>query len=83
MVTLQARPQPIAIDLARTALVVVDMQNSFVAKGGMFDLAGFASGKPERQTLIELVAAHRVHIRQGGIALALAALGIPGTTRQV
>jgi ureidoacrylate peracid hydrolase len=41
MVTLQAKPQSIEIDPARTALVVVDMQNSFVAKGGMFDLAGF------------------------------------------
>jgi ureidoacrylate peracid hydrolase len=41
MVTLQAKPEPLDIDLRRTALVVVDMQNSFVAKGGMFDLAGF------------------------------------------
>jgi ureidoacrylate peracid hydrolase len=41
MVTLRARPEPIEIDLKRTALVVVDMQNSFVSKGGMFDLAGF------------------------------------------
>jgi ureidoacrylate peracid hydrolase len=41
MVTLNARPEAIAIDLKRTALVIVDMQNSFVSKGGMFDLAGF------------------------------------------
>ena len=41
MVTLRARPEPIEIDLDRTAIVVVDMQNSFVSKGGMFDLAGF------------------------------------------
>ena len=41
MVRLQARPEAIDIDLERTAVVVVDMQNSFVAKGGMFDLAGF------------------------------------------
>ena len=41
MVTLQAKPGPLDIDLERTALVVVDMQNSFVSKGGMFDLAGF------------------------------------------
>jgi ureidoacrylate peracid hydrolase len=41
MVALQARPEPLDIDLKRTALVVVDMQNSFVSKGGMFDLAGF------------------------------------------
>ena len=41
MVGLQAKPEPLDIDLERTAIVVVDMQNSFVSKGGMFDLAGF------------------------------------------
>ena len=41
MATLTARPQPLQIDLDRTALVVVDMQNAFASKGGMFDLAGF------------------------------------------
>jgi ureidoacrylate peracid hydrolase len=41
MVALQAKPEPLEIDLRRTAVVVVDMQNSFVSKGGMFDLAGF------------------------------------------
>jgi ureidoacrylate peracid hydrolase len=41
MVTLATRPAPIDIDLARTALIVVDMQNAFASKGGMFDLAGF------------------------------------------
>jgi len=40
MVTLSARPQPLQIDLKRTALIVVDMQNAFASKGGMFDLAG-------------------------------------------
>jgi ureidoacrylate peracid hydrolase len=41
MVRLQARPEGVDIDLERTALVVVDMQNAFVSRGGMFDLAGF------------------------------------------
>jgi ureidoacrylate peracid hydrolase len=41
MVTLKARPESLAIDLDRTALVVVDMQNAFASKRGMFDLAGF------------------------------------------
>jgi ureidoacrylate peracid hydrolase len=41
MVTLQARPEPLAIDLARTAVIVVDMQNAFVSEGGMFDQAGY------------------------------------------
>lgn len=39
-VTVEARPQPIEIDTAQTAVVVVDMQNDFGSKGGMFDLAG-------------------------------------------
>ncbi len=38
--SLIARPQPPAIDPARAALIIVDMQNAFVHKGGMFDLAG-------------------------------------------
>jgi ureidoacrylate peracid hydrolase len=38
--TIQAKPGPIDIDLSRTASGVVDMQNDFGAKGGMFDRAG-------------------------------------------
>lgn len=41
MADLIARPKPIEIDLSKTAVIVVDMQNAFAAKGGMFDLAGF------------------------------------------
>ena len=40
MVTLEARPEPISIDPARTALIVVDMQNAFLSPGGMLDRAG-------------------------------------------
>lgn len=39
--TLNAEPEPIDLDLKRTAVVVIDMQNAFVSKGGMFDLRGF------------------------------------------
>jgi ureidoacrylate peracid hydrolase len=41
MSLLQAEIQPLEIDLRRTAVLVVDMQNAFVSKGGMFDLLGF------------------------------------------
>jgi ureidoacrylate peracid hydrolase len=41
MVALRARPAPVEIGLKDSALVIVDMQNSFASKGGMFDLAGF------------------------------------------
>ena len=40
MITIKAEPQPILVDLARTALLVVDMQNAFAHKGGYFDLVG-------------------------------------------
>jgi ureidoacrylate peracid hydrolase len=45
--TISARPEPLSIDLARTAVIVVDMQNAFVSPGGMFDEAGYdISGAP-------------------------------------
>jgi len=40
MIRIEAEPQPILVDLARTALLVVDMQNAFAHKGGYFDLVG-------------------------------------------
>jgi ureidoacrylate peracid hydrolase len=39
-VELNAVPAPVSIDPARTALIVVDMQNAFGSVGGMFDKAG-------------------------------------------
>jgi ureidoacrylate peracid hydrolase len=39
-VRLPAKPEGITIDPARTAVLVVDMQNSFASKGGMLDLIG-------------------------------------------
>lgn len=39
-VTLQTEPEPLEIDLNRTAVLVIDMQNAFASKGGMFDLRG-------------------------------------------
>ena len=36
VVAVDAKPEPISIDVARTAVVVVDMQNDFGAEGGMF-----------------------------------------------
>jgi ureidoacrylate peracid hydrolase len=40
IVTINAQPEPISIELGKTAVLVVDMQNDFGAKGGMFDRAG-------------------------------------------
>jgi ureidoacrylate peracid hydrolase len=40
MATLPTQPGPIDVELQRAAVVVVDMQNAFASKGGMFDLSG-------------------------------------------
>jgi nicotinamidase-related amidase len=40
VITLAAQPEPVTIELAKTAVIVVDMQNDFGAAGGMFDRAG-------------------------------------------
>ncbi|MER8510686.1 cysteine hydrolase [Mesorhizobium sp. M0199] len=37
---IDAKPQPVSIDPAKAAVLVVDMQNDFGSKGGMFDRAG-------------------------------------------
>lgn len=39
-VTIEAKPQEISIEPARTAVIVVDMQNDFGSRGGMFERAG-------------------------------------------
>jgi len=37
-VVIPAQPEPIKLDINRTALIVVDMQNAFCKKGGTFDV---------------------------------------------
>jgi ureidoacrylate peracid hydrolase len=44
-VNLIARPEAIEVDLQSSAFVIVDMQNAFAAKGGVFDLAGIDISK--------------------------------------
>ncbi len=38
--TVAAKPEPIVIEPTNTAVIVVDMENDFAARGGMFDRAG-------------------------------------------
>ena len=40
VIKVHADPEPITIDTAKTAVLVIDMQNEFGAKGGLFDRAG-------------------------------------------
>ena len=39
-VTLQAEPELLEVDLAKTGIIIVDMQNAFLEKGGYSDLLG-------------------------------------------
>jgi len=46
-IVLPARPEPLTVDPAATAVVVIDMQNAYGSPGGYLDLAGFdISGAP-------------------------------------
>ena len=40
-VTLPARPEPLTVTIEETALIIVDMQNAYLSKGGYIDLVGF------------------------------------------
>ncbi len=45
---LAAQPEPLQIDMQKIAVIVIDMQNAFVSKGGIFDLMGMdISGTPK------------------------------------
>jgi ureidoacrylate peracid hydrolase len=47
MPKLEAKPEPVDVDLSQSAVVVVDMQNAFASKDGMLDIAGAdLSGAP-------------------------------------
>jgi ureidoacrylate peracid hydrolase len=63
--TLDTRPESLDIDPARTAVVVVDMQNAFASPGGMLDLAG-----------VNISGADRVVRRVGDLLEAARAAGV-------
>jgi ureidoacrylate peracid hydrolase len=66
MLLLPTRPEPIDIDLAKTAIVVVDMQNAFASPGGLLDLAG-----------VDIAGAAAVVRTIGGLLAAARACGMP------
>jgi len=49
-VQLPAEPEALSLDLDRTAVLVVDMQNAFASPGGMLDLAGI-DVRPAREAV--------------------------------
>jgi ureidoacrylate peracid hydrolase len=63
---IKAVPEPVEIDPSRAALIVIDMQNAFGSKGGMFDKAGIdISGIQEavRPTAAAVEAARQAGIK--------------------
>ena len=40
MAKLNAKPEALDVDFAKSAIVLVDMQNAFASKGGLLDIAG-------------------------------------------
>jgi ureidoacrylate peracid hydrolase len=65
-VTVAAQPQPIALDMAACAVIVVDMQNDFGSEGGMFHRAG-----------IDISMIQRAVTPTRGVLAAARAQGIP------
>jgi ureidoacrylate peracid hydrolase len=63
---LNARPDAVEIDLGRTAVIVVDMQNGFASPGGMLDIAG-----------VDIAGAPVVVKSIGKVVAAARAAGIP------
>ncbi len=58
---LPARPEPLMIRPAETALIIVDMQNAYASPGGYLDLAGFdiSGAAPAIEKIGEAAAAAR------------------------
>jgi ureidoacrylate peracid hydrolase len=64
-VVIPAEPEPISIDIGRTAVIVVDMQNSFCKKGGMMDRFGKLDIPQAEQVTIGCRAVVRAARRNG------------------
>lgn len=63
---LKAEPQDIVIDLSRTAVVVIDMQNDFCAAGGWFDSLG-----------VDLSGVHAIYPRIRAVTESARSLDVP------
>ena len=86
MLTLDAKPASLTVDTSKTAIIVVDMQNDFGTKGGMFDRAGIDISMIQRAvapTARVLTAARKAHINVVYLKMAykpdLSDMGSPGS----
>ena len=90
LINLDAKPEAITFDTAKTAVIVVDMQNDFGSKGGMFDRAGIdISGiqKAVPSTAKVLAAARKASVKiiylKMGYKPDLSDLGAPNSVNRV
>jgi ureidoacrylate peracid hydrolase len=73
MITFPTKPEWRVIDPARIAVLVVDMQNAFASKGGMFDLSGIDIRDAQR--LVEVIQEVVDASRQAGIPVVYLQMG--------
>jgi ureidoacrylate peracid hydrolase len=90
IIAIQAEPEPIPIESAKAAVLVVDMQNDFAAKGGLFDRAGVdisGAQKAIGRTARVLAAARRAGIKiiylKMGFSADLSDLGAPDSPNRL
>src|SRR5438105_3345066 len=67
MVTVEAKPDAVSLDPRRTAVLVVDMQNDFASRGGMFDRAGIDTS--DAATAIDATQGLLETAREAGITI--------------
>lgn len=73
VVSIQSKPEPITIDTATTAAIVVDMQNDFCSKGGMFERAGIDISVT--RGAVEATARTLASVRGAGISVVYLKMG--------
>lgn len=72
-ITIPARPQALVLDPARTALLVIDMQNDFASEGGMFSERGIPLETIGR--VVAPIAATVDAVRKAGIPVVFLKMG--------
>ena len=73
MITFPTKPEPREVDAKSAAVVVVDMQNGFASKGGMFDLSGLDISGAQR--VINVIAELLDTARPAGIQVVYLQMG--------
>lgn len=73
---IMARPDSITIDMAKTAVIVVDMENDFGSKGGMFDRAGIDISMIQK--VIDPTSRVLTAARQAGVPIIYLKMGYHG-----